>query len=42
MKLAWLIQRYEDCTEIEVHFEDPDRSWYFKVTPIVYAEIQNQ
>ena len=39
MKLAWLIWRYEDETEPEIVFQEPNR-FIHKVTPIVYAEIQ--
>lgn len=38
MKLAWIVQKYEDDEDIQIMFEEP-ASWYFKVTPIVYAEI---
>ncbi len=40
MKLAWLVWRYEDDDEPVIQFSEPDRGWYCKVVPIVYAEIQ--
>lgn len=42
MKLAWIVQKYEDSPEdVGIVFEEPRAScWYFRITPIVYAEIQ--
>lgn len=39
MKLAWLVWRNEGDDAPEIYFSEPDR-YHFKVTPIVYAEIQ--
>lgn len=42
MKLAWLAWKYEDSDTPEFLTSDPgrDRWSYFKVVPIVYAEVQ--
>ena len=41
MKLAWLVQEYEEYPDdIKVVFTEPT-VWYFKITPIVYAELES-
>lgn len=41
MKLAWLVYRYEDDpNHCEIQLGEPERWLYYKVIPIVYAEIQ--
>lgn len=41
MKLAWLVWRYEEDKDNfpEIRFAEPEEGWYYKVIPIVYAEI---
>lgn len=41
MKLAWICYEFVDKSPIIV-FDEPLYMRYFKVIPIVYAEIQNQ
>jgi hypothetical protein len=46
MKLAWIIYRDEDDWDEKMPdmvFTEPERySWYYKVIPIVYAELVDE
>lgn len=42
MKLAWIVYDEADDPYPVIKFEEPDPGHYYKVVPIVYAEIIRQ